>query len=347
MAPKKTRASDRGFPLEAAVDGVLKLDMGSVTVCSPNERRWYADRQTREQPLEHSMQGQPSKDALTETLARLSAHEMVCALGLANAPRVVQTIAGGAFFSASRPLGRVLARFEARIDAVGLPGAAAAALTDLGARWVRQGDAAPGTGPLLVVANHPGAYDALVLLAALGRQDVAVIAADRPFLRALPSLARRMFFVPEGQGAVQRRALGLRHALRHLRDGGAVLHFGAGQIEPDPAFSPAGIDVFAPWGRGTGALVRHAKMSGARVLVAVVAGVHSARAKRLWVIRMAESRGLTTLAPLLQVAVRRYRKVEATVTFDLWDEVGAVTPRNDDGDLAARLRARAGALLGH
>jgi len=86
-------------------------------------------------------------------------------------------------------------------------------------------------------------------------------------------------------------------------------------------------------------------MSGARVLLAVVAGVHSARAKRLWVIRMAEHRGLTTLAPLLQVAVRRYRKVEATVTFDLWGEVDAITPKSDDADVAARLRARARTLL--
>ena len=291
------------------------------------------------------MQGPPSNEAIAENLARLSAHEMVSALGLAGAAPVVQRVAGVAFSTVSRPLGRILARFDGRIDSVGLPGAAAAALSDLGATWVRRGPAAPRSGSLLVVANHPGAYDALVLLAALGRQDVAVIAADRAFLRALPALARSMLFVPDGHGAVRQRALGLRHALRHLRDGGAVLHFGAGRIEPDPAFAAAGAEVLAPWERGTGALVRHAKMLGARVALALVAGVHSAGAKRLWINRLAERRGLTTLAPLLQVSVRRYRNVEATVTFELLEESGAITPASDDGEVAKRVRARASALL--
>jgi Acyltransferase len=286
-----------------------------------------------------------SADPLADTLAKLSADEMVRALGLSDASRAMRAITGAAFWAVARPLGIVLARFETRIERIGLAAAAAFAMRDLGATWRSDGDAPPRCGSLLVVANHPGAYDALVLLAALGREDVMIVAADRAFLRALPALARRLLFVPEGPAFVCERSASLRRALRHLRRGGALLHFGAGRIEPDPAFSPPGVELLAPWERGTGALVRYAAKANARVALAVVARVHSAEAKRLWLTRLADRRGLTTLAPLLQVAVRRYRRVDPTVRFDVVSDVSQFTSITDDAVVAADVRARAHVLL--
>src|SRR5579864_1851353 len=100
----------------------------------------------------------PSVDPLADTLAALSADEMVRALGFSGAPRPVHAIACAAFSTVARPLGIVLARFETRIERIGLVGAAASALEDLGASWTCDGDAIPRRGSLLVVANHPGAY---------------------------------------------------------------------------------------------------------------------------------------------------------------------------------------------
>ena len=271
---------------------------------------------------------------------------MVGALGLGAARPAVRAIVRAAFVAASIPLGRILARFDARIDAFGLATAAKMALADLGATWTREGRPPPEHGPLLVVANHPGAYDTLTLVAALGRDDVAIVAADRAFLRALPSFARHLAFVPEGPAAAAlERMRGMRRALSHLETGGALVHFGAGRIEPDPAFPATQVELLAPWPRGTGMLVRGAAKVDGNVAAAVIEGVHSPRAKRLFLTRIAEERGITTLAPLLQLTVPRYRRVEATVRFAPAAQAREFTIGGDDAVITDRVRDRVRALV--
>jgi 1-acyl-sn-glycerol-3-phosphate acyltransferase len=286
----------------------------------------------------------PPSPGLEGALASLSADELVAAIGLAEASAPARAVAAAAFAAVSAPLGRALARFDDRIETLGPTAAAAAMLTDLGARWTRLGQRPPGRGPLLVVANHPGAYDALVVLAALERDDVAIVAADRRLLRAMPALQRHLVFVPEApSGTAMGRAAGLRRALAHLAGGGALVHFGAGRIEPDPAFALPRAERLAPWQSGTGTLVRAAAASSGALVAAIVAGVHSPRAKRLFLTRAAERRGLTTLAPLLQVALRRYRDVEAVVRFG--DAIAArELTGGADAMVAARVRDAALAL---
>lgn len=247
---------------------------------------------------------------LAATLARHSADEMVVALGLGQAPVALRRAVARAFYAASVPLGRILAAFDERVGTSGLHIAAAQALTDLDARWsCRQ--RLPSSGPLLVAANHPGAYDALVLLAAIRRDDVAIIAADRSFLRTLPTFSKHLLLGAQaGTGATS-----LRKALRHLARGGVLLHFGAGRIEPDPAFTKHQLPVLLSWGAGTGTLVRGAAAVQGAVVGALVSGVHSPRAKRLLLNRVAEHFGVTTLAPLLQVALARYHDVQARAVF--------------------------------
>lgn len=310
-----------------------------------------------------------SRASVEEEIARISADEMVDALGLGPAPSWVRGATRAVFALPSRPLARGLARFDRRIVEVGLPAAATEALARFGARlsvrWDGPPDAAEPVraeaqpahdqarspragGPLLVVANHPGAYDAMALMAALDRRDLAIIAAERSFLRALPSLSRHMLFVPAddaGESRAPARAGALRRAARHLRQGGALLHFPAGQIEPDPAFQ---VDIEEPrpaWQPGTGALVRATAAAGGRVAVAIVAGVHSVRAKRLFVTRLAERRGVTTLAALIQIALPGFRDVDVRV------RVGVASPAADlargaadDTEITERLRGRAAAL---
>ena len=269
----------------------------------------------------------------------------MAALGLAEAPAIVRAVARSGFWFASAPLGRILARFDSRIAQRGIARAAADALDDLGVQWACDG-ASPSTGPLLVVSNHPGAYDALILLAALGRTDSAIVAADRSLLRALPTLARHLIFVREGSDAAS-RALGIRRALRHLSAGGALIHFGAGRIEMDPAFARNDArDLLASWPAGTGALVRGAARAHGAIAAALVEGVHSERAKRLLVTRLAERRGVTTFAPLLQVAVPGYRHVRARVRFSNLVEATSLASGASDEQITTLVRSMALCLFG-
>jgi hypothetical protein len=281
-------------------------------------------------------------------LARLSADEIVAALKLARAPAVARALVRVAFTAVSSPLGRTLARFDARIESAGVSGAAAAALGDFGATWSHLGERPPQHGAVVIVANHPGAYDALALLAAVGRDDIAIVASDRAFLRAMPSLRRHLILVPEAPVApdmAMARMRALRDAIAHLRGGGALVHFAAGRIEPDPAFPvPPGVERLAAWQSGTGRLVRAAAGASGAVVAALVEGVHSRRAKEMPLTRLAEGYGLTTLAPLLQVALPRYRDVAVTVRF-----AGALRARDlvtgrDDASITSLLRSRSLAL---
>jgi len=268
----------------------------------------------------------------------------VDALGLEGAPGLVRDAVRAAFWFASVPLGRILARFDSRIGDSGIARAAAAALDDLGVDWARD-SVPPSSGPLLVVSNHPGAYDALIVLAALGRADTAIVAGDRSLLRALPMLGRHLLFVRERADTAS-RALCIRRALRHLAAGGALVHFGAGRIEVDPAF--AGKDehcLLASWPSGTGALVRGAARAHGLVAAAVVEGVHSARAKRLLATKLAERRGVTTFAPLLQVALPSCRDVHARVRFSEVVDAGALSAGASDEQTTMRVRSMALRLL--
>lgn len=234
---------------------------------------------------------------LAQELAQLSASEMVAALGVRRAPRVVQQALELPFYAASRTLGITLAALDDAIAIRGLPEAASQTLLSFGVGKKTSG-IAPSQGPQLVLANHPGAYDALALMSALGRQDLRILAADRTFLRALPRLSAHLLFVPERPSE---RAGALKRALRHLRTGGALLHFPAGQIEPDADFEPDSAPLLGPWQPGVAALVAACARVDGRVLVAGVRGVHSPRAKRWLLNRAAERRGITTLSPLLQM----------------------------------------------
>ena len=259
---------------------------------------------------------------------------MVVALGAGGAPQVLQRGLALPFTVASRGLAETLAAFDRELQDYGLAAAARRALERFGVALEISGDS-NHTGPRLVLANHPGAYDALALMAAIGRDDLLILAADRGFLRAMPHLSKHFVFVADSSVA---RAGALKRAVSCLKRGGAVLQFPAGQIEPDANFEAAGALLLRPWQPGVNALVRACAHAEGVVVAAGVRGVHSPRAKRWRVNRWAEGRGVTTLSSLLQI-VGRLRDVEARVHVDAGERATALA------ELAAaalheRLRAR-------
>jgi hypothetical protein len=258
-------------------------------------------------------------------LARLSAVEMVAALGLGDTPELVRQGVALSLRVASWRLGATLAELDASLDDRGLPLAAANALARCGVGLQVSG-AHIAEGPCLILANHPGAYDALTLMWALARRDLLILAADRHFLRALPRLSTAHLNLV-GAGPEQ-RAGALKRSLSWLRRGGAVLHFPAGAIEPDADFAPDSSGWLGPWQPGVPMLIEACARVSGRVLVAGVRGVHSPRAKRLLLTRWAERRGVTTLSPLLQL-VRGLHDVRVRVC--LLEAEGAGVLRNLEG----------------
>lgn len=247
---------------------------------------------------------------LAREIARISAREMVRSLGLAEGSPLLRAGLVWPFYAASRDLGMTLATLERELDAHGLPLAAEAALTRFGVALEMSG-VEVGEGPCLVLANHPGAYDALALMRAIGRRDLLILAADREFLRALARLSAHLVFVGDGPAE---KARALRRSLVWLRGGGALLHFPAGKIEPDADFVSPGSPLIGEWQPGVSTLVATCERVAGRLFVGGVRGVHSPRAKRLFLNRWAEGRGVTTFALLAQVA-GRLRDVKTRVRF--------------------------------
>ncbi|MBS2016824.1 MAG: hypothetical protein JST00_28320 [Deltaproteobacteria bacterium] len=257
-----------------------------------------------------------SEDVVARELERLSVEEMVAAAAMSRAPRPLRSLVELAARVPSRRLGRLLARFDADVGALGLARAAAQVIAALGAHVDVYGS--PPRGAALVVTNHPGAYDSLATMAAIGRDDVAMIAAERPFLRAMPRVSEHFVFVADaesgdGEPAAIARAAGLRAAVTWLEAGRVLVQYGAGAIERDVRFDPG--EPLGEWWPGTGFLAGRAAKLGIPVVPMFVSGVHSARAKRLFFVRAAERRGVTTIAPLVQATMPGFRDVRVEVRF--------------------------------
>jgi 1-acyl-sn-glycerol-3-phosphate acyltransferase len=257
----------------------------------------------------------PSAEAearVARALAALSTSEIVAAVGARGADGTARALVELVARVPSRRLGRALARFDASIAERGLASAARSALASFGVRLEVEGGA-PAHGPALLVTNHPGAYDALAMMASTGRDDAALIAADRAFLRAMPGLSEHLVFVADAGAPA--RMIGLRRALAWLASGRALVQYGAGAIEPDARFARPGEVPLGAWAEGTSFLAARAARLGAQIVPVFISGVHSARAKRLPFVRWAERRGITTVAPLVQATLPGFRDVVITVRF--------------------------------
>ncbi len=128
----------------------------------------------------------------------------------------------------------------------------------------------PREGPLLVVSNHAGTYDSILLAAKLGRPDLKVIASDIQFFKRLPHIAKHVIFLSD---QVTDRAAATRAGLRHLKNGGAFLLFGTGRIDPDPEVYPNANAFIERWSPSIDLFLR--SVPEAQVTVTIVSGVLS------------------------------------------------------------------------
>ena len=208
---------------------------------------------------------------LDNSLGDSSAADLLRGLG---AERAAPVLAGVARLAVSRFVAD-LTDMDAAIARGGLAAAADVLLPRYaGTVTIRGTECVPPTGPLIVAANHAGTVDAPALWRLLAaRDDLRIIALDRPVLRPGPHLASRLLLLTTD--AAGRTGL-VRQVTEHLRSGGAVLTFPAGTIEPDPVLRLRdALASLATWGRGVELFVR--LVPGTAVLPVAVSGVISQR----------------------------------------------------------------------
>jgi hypothetical protein len=90
----------------------------------------------------------------------------------------------------------------------------------------------PRSGPLIVLSNHAGTYDSFVITSEVGRDDIKIITSDVPFLKNFPEASKHTIFLSDN---IRDRTISARVGIRHLREGGSLLLYGTGLIDPDPA----------------------------------------------------------------------------------------------------------------
>ena len=209
-------------------------------------------------------------DADVTTLSRSLLYEIVGAFGF---PRdSLHWLFRPIFRPVTDRLAEIGVTFNRLVREQGFPKAAGWALTNWCTQITARGaEAIPAEGPLLVISNHPGTYDSILVASQMGRKDICYISGDIPFLKYLPDAHQHFFFVSRKDP--HDRMVAARKAIRHLRAGGSLLLFGVGHLDPDPAVYPDAADYVDQWSGSIEVFLR--QVPGVRVLLAIVSGVVS------------------------------------------------------------------------
>ena len=246
-----------------------------------------------------------------EILTRICAEDLLSAFGLGGLRRGRRPLELLSRIPARR-LARQVATYDGIVGESGLKAGGVWALEQMSHQAEVGGrENVPHEGPLLLVANHPGLADTVALFATIPRQDLRVVAAERPFLHALPNTSRHLLTVPE---ASPRRFGLIRAATRHLRGGGALLTFPGGRIEPDPAVLPGAAEALEHWSASVDLFAR--LTPDLTIVPAIVSGVLSSAALHnpLTLVRR-QPRDRQWLAATLQMLTPALRNVSTRVEF--------------------------------
>lgn len=158
---------------------------------------------------------------------------------------------------------------DRKINTEGFP----AATGWMASHWVREvctrgTRSIPAKGPLLIVSNHVGAYDILVIPSQINRKDVKIIASGSPFFKKLPNASHHMIYVSDDPS---NRMAAVRHGIAHLQEGGALLLFGTGLVDPDPALSPFAEAEIENWSASIELFLR--QVPQALVIISIISGI--------------------------------------------------------------------------
>lgn len=210
----------------------------------------------------------PSVKQVRDNIRETITDEIFLAFGLKRDGFLRRTF-GRLFFRPANRFSEIFARADEATGQAGLPGGSRVVASNMDIQVeLRGGELMPAEGPLLVVSNHPGAYDSVALAYCIPRIDLKVIAFETQFYHTLPNISQRMIMAPADPSG---RMIALRSAIQNLQTGGSIMQFGSGKIEPDPAIADGTDEWFENWSPSLEAMLR--KVPDTRLVLAIVSGV--------------------------------------------------------------------------
>lgn len=203
-----------------------------------------------------------------DTLKHYLADEIIKALGL-KVTDWRQRVFRRLFHTPTDRFARIGTSFDRWVREGGFNLAARQILPNFIQRFdVSGAESIPSEGPLLIASNHPGTFDVLLIAAHLPRKDIKVVSSEIPFLANLPETNKHLIFANLNTHVRMRV---MREALRHLGDGGALIIFPSGHIDPDPQALPGADAEVASWSRSVEILLR--QVPETNLLVTIVSGM--------------------------------------------------------------------------
>ncbi len=172
---------------------------------------------------------------------------------------------------------RIAANFDSQVAGAGFVSASNTLLEQFVSQVKTNGSGnIPSQGPLLIIANHPGAYDAVVIASQLPRDDIRIVASGIPLLRSL-STANQHFIFSTLETTTRMNVI--RSCVRHLAEGGALLIFPGGRVEPDPSFLPHMEQAVERWSPSVEVMLR--KVPETQLVISIVSHILSPAFRKL------------------------------------------------------------------
>jgi hypothetical protein len=201
-------------------------------------------------------------------LSKRITEEIFIALG-GKRNGLLYRIFGPIFQLPTRRFARIAARFESDVAKLGPMMGARKALPRFSMQVVSRGkEHIPPKGPVLIVSNHPGGLDSLALVSQIPRKDITALVSDVPFLYALEGIQKHVIYV-------NFKAIGgmaaLRTAIEHLRNGGSILLFAHGDVEPDPETMSGASETISDWSQSIEIMLR--KVPETTLVIATISNV--------------------------------------------------------------------------
>lgn len=128
----------------------------------------------------------------------------------------------------------------------------------------------PATGPVVIASNHPGNFDGFAIISQFPRDDIRIVVSGIPFFKNVPNAGKHLIYT--GTDTYIQMDV-IRKSVRHLEEGGALLIFPAGRIEPDPSVLKGAGESLHRWSRSIEVFLR--KVPSAKLILTITSGVLS------------------------------------------------------------------------